>query len=185
MPNTLKRVSIDELAPNEHNARADVGDVEDLAESIVNTGLLEPLVAYKDGDVYRLIAGHRRLAAIELATANGLLPVDYKIDVIVRPKVADEDQLAMMLVENMQRVDLPLVDQVHGIFALVSEHGWTQAKVAESLGQSIKMIKQRAKWANLHQHRAVADPLCREFLPAIAVETLPAHDLPIPAGRLF
>ena len=149
MPNTLKRVSIDELVPNEHNARSEVGNVEDLAESIVNTGLLEPLVVYKDDDKYRIIAGHRRHAAITLALANALLPEDYKVDVIVRPKVADEDQLAMMLVENMQRVDLPLLDQTKGIFALVSEHGWTQARVAEALGQSVKMVKQRAKWAKL------------------------------------
>lgn len=149
MPNTLKRVKLDELLDNDNNARSDIGDVEDLAESIVNTGLLEPLVAYKDGDKYRLIAGHRRRAAIALATANGLLADDYLIDVVVRPKVDDTQQLAMMLVENMQRVDLPLMDQVHGIFALVSEHGWTQAQVAEALGQSVKMVKQRAKWAAL------------------------------------
>lgn len=36
-----------------------------------------------------------------------------------------------------------------------------------------------------HQHCSVADELCREFLPAIAVETLPEHDVPTPAGRLF
>jgi len=149
MPNTLKRVTLDELLDNEHNARSTIGDVEDLAESIVNTGLLEPLVAYKDGNQYRIIAGHRRRAAIALAVKNGLLPEDYLVDVVVRPKVTEEDQLAMMLVENMQRVDLPLIDQVRGIFALVSEHNWSQAKVAEQLGQSVKMVKQRAAWATL------------------------------------
>lgn len=149
MPNTLKRVTLDELLDNENNARSTIGDVEDLAESIVNTGLLEPIVAYKDGNQYRIIAGHRRRAAIALAMKNGLLPDDYLVDVIVRPKVAEEDQLAMMLVENMQRVDLPLIDQVRGIFALVSEHNWSQAKVAERLGQTVKMVKQRAAWATL------------------------------------
>lgn len=148
MANTLKRVQLSELVDND-NVRTNLGDLDELAESIVNTGLLEPLVTFKHEDGYLVVAGHRRKGAIALAVANGLLPEDYPIDIIVRPAVSREEQVAMMLVENMQRVDLPVKDQVHGIFALAGEHNWPLATIAERLGQTLAMVKQRSKWGVL------------------------------------
>lgn len=140
----LPDVDITTIKPHDGNARKDIGDVTDLAASIKALGVLEPLVvAPINGSGYRLIAGHRRLAA---AIDAGLttVPVLARADLDTEPK-----QLEAMLVENTQRVDLTPVEEAQAYAQLVAFPGYTPAKAAKATGRSVKTVKARLAIASL------------------------------------
>lgn len=103
----IENIDITLLEPHPDNPRKDIGDVSELAESIKASGILQNLTVVPHEGKYRVIIGHRRLAAAKKAGLTSLpctvCDMDYKT------------QLATMLSENMQRVDLTVVEQVQGI----------------------------------------------------------------------
>jgi len=137
-------LDITTITPHANNARKDLGDLTDLAASIKVLGVLEPLVvAPINGSGYRLIAGHRRLAA---AIDAGLttVPVLAREDLDNEPK-----QLEAMLVENTQRVDLTPVEEAQAYAQLVAFPGYTPTKAAKQTGRSVKTVKSRIAIAAL------------------------------------
>lgn len=148
----LRHLKPAQIAAHPRNPRADVGDVTELADSIRSVGILEPLVVApatdKAGDIvpekFRLIAGHRRLAAARLAKAK-------TVPALVRTDLAGDDvaQLAAMLVENLQRVDLTPIEEGAGYQALLEFPGWTAAKIATTTGRSRATIRARVALAGL------------------------------------
>lgn len=134
----LPEVAVTAIVTHGANPRRDVGNVDDLAASIEAHGLLEPLVvAPMNGVEYRLIAGHRRLAAARQA-GRTTVPVLLREDLDTPPK-----QLEAMLIENTQRVDLTAVEEGDAYAQLVAFPGYTPAKAAKSTGRSVKLVKQR------------------------------------------
>lgn len=136
-------ITIDKLVPHPDNVRSDVGDVRMLAKSIKAQGILEPLLVRdhpeQDG-MFQIVAGHRRLAA---ATEAEL--VEVPVNVV---DLDDEEVIGVMLVENLQREDISLVDEARAFFRLV-EHGWTQKRLAEEVGVSADTVRSRLKLASL------------------------------------
>lgn len=111
------------LEPHPDNPRKDLGDLTELAASIQRSGLLQNLtvVPHPDKpDMYRIIIGHRRFAASEIA---GLTELPCAIE-----NMSYADQVATMLAENMQRNDLTIADQVNGVQLMID------------LGESVKAI---------------------------------------------
>ena len=140
MTTTLLDVDVDKITPNPANPRNHVGDVTELADSIRALGILEPLVI-APGNV--LIAGHRRLAAARaagLTTVPALLRDD--LDTPAR-------QIEAMLVENVQRTDLTVMEEAHAYQALLDFDGYTPAKVAKATGRGLKTVKGRIKLTKL------------------------------------
>lgn len=128
------------IYPHPDNPRKDVGDVTELADSIKESGILQNLtvVPYEDG--YRVIIGHRRLAASKLI---GLAEVPCA--------VVDMDhrtQVATMLAENMQRVDLTVPEQVYGI-QLMLDLGESVDEIQKKTGFSKSTVRHRIKMAEL------------------------------------
>lgn len=114
------------LEPHPDNPRQDLGDVTELAASIKKSGLLQNLTVVphpENPDHYRIIIGHRRFAASELA---GLEELPCVIE-----DMTPADQMATMLAENMQRSDLTIADQVGGMQMMMN------------LGESIKAISSK------------------------------------------
>jgi ParB family chromosome partitioning protein len=102
--------------------------LDDLAASIAEHGVLQPVLVTTDGNGYRLIAGERRLRAAEMA---GL----QHIPALVR--TADESvQLAWALIENMQRSDLNAMEEATAFKRLVDEFGFNHDEVASRVGRS-------------------------------------------------
>src|SRR3954468_8138908 len=96
------------LSSHPANVRFDLRNLDELAESIVESGIVEPLVVVPVDDGHRLLAGHRRAAAAVMAD----------LDVVpcwLRPDLADlePDQLAAALAENVQRDGLTTVETAH------------------------------------------------------------------------
>jgi ParB family chromosome partitioning protein len=122
----IERVSAGRAQPRR---KFDDDALDELADSIREKGILQPLVVTKTGAGYELIAGERRLRA---AARAGL----ESVPVIVK-KVLDAGELVeLALIENIQREDLTPLEQARAYQRLIDEHHYTQEQVAKRLGKS-------------------------------------------------
>ena len=130
-------VALDEIVPNPRQPRQgmDAQELEELAASIREHGLIQPLVVApleageaRDGARYQLIAGERRWQAARLA---GLV----RVPVVVK-NVTPRELLELALVENIQRADLNALEEAAAYQQLVQEFGLTQEQVAARVGRS-------------------------------------------------
>ncbi|WP_425393493.1 ParB/RepB/Spo0J family partition protein [Coprothermobacter platensis] len=103
-------------------------DIDELAESLKKTGVLQPILVRGSGDKYELIAGERRWRA---AMKAGL----EKVPVIVK-NVSDEQAMVMALVENLQRKDLNPIETAKACKQIMESTGMTQEELSEVLGMS-------------------------------------------------
>ena len=129
-------VPITDVKPADDNIRRSVGDVTELAASITAVGILEPLIVVELAEArgYRVVAGHRRLAA---AREAGL---DY-VPVIVRT-FDERARIEAMLVENLMRADLSPLEEATGYQRLV-DVGLAQREIAERVGCSQSHVAKR------------------------------------------
>ena len=143
----MEMISIDKLYPHPQNPRRDVGDISELTESIKSSGIFQNLTVIKGGagvpegaEGFTVIIGHRRLAA---AKAAGL---KYVPCILV--EMDEREQIATMLLENMQRQDLTVWEQAQG-FQMMLDLGETEAGIAEKTGFSKTTVKHRIKLLEL------------------------------------
>lgn len=153
----LERIALDQLHASPDNPRA-VGDVAELAASITEHGVVEPLVVVPRAEGgYTVVAGHRRLAASALAGGIADAPCIVRCDL-------DDDQAAeLRLVENLHRRDLSPLEEAAGYQVLV-ERGYSQRKLARQVGKSQPHISRRLSLLKL---------------PAKAVDALDAGDITV------
>lgn len=127
------KVPIEFLSPNPKNPRRHFGDADltDLAQSIREHGVVQPVVARPSptqAGRYEIIAGERRWRAAQRA---GLT----EIPIIVRD-VNDRTALELAIIENVQRTDLNPVEEALGYQQLIDDHGYTQADLGQVIGKS-------------------------------------------------
>ncbi len=141
----VKKLKINEIEPNKEQARKlfDEEAIEDLATSIKEYGVIQPIIVSKKEKYYEIIAGERRWRASKKA---GLT----EIPAIVRN---DDDQRnkEISLIENIQREDLNPIEKARGIKQLMDEYNLTQQKVAEKLGKSRSSIANTVRILNLDE----------------------------------
>ena len=138
----IDNLRIELLTPHPDNPRKDLGDLTELAASIMENGVLQNLTVVPHEDGYRVIIGHRRLEAAKLA---GLTEVPCVI-VDMSPK----EQVQTMLLENMQRADLTVYEQAQG-FQMMLDLGATVEEIAEKSGFSQRTVRRRVKMMELDQ----------------------------------
>jgi ParB family transcriptional regulator, chromosome partitioning protein len=120
--------------PDQPRKRFDDKKLEELAASIREHGVVEPILVRRDGAKYRIVAGERRWRAAQRA---GL----QEIPAIVR-EASDREAFELALIENIQRADLNAIEEAEAYQALVDEHGLTQEALAGRVG------KERSSVAN-------------------------------------
>ena len=125
-----RTVPIESVTRNPRNPRRhfDESDLQDLAASIRQHGIVQPVVVRSVANGHEIIAGERRWRAAQLA---GLTD----IPVIVR-NVDDRTALEIAIVENVQRADLNPLEEALGYEQLIAEHGYTQNDLGEIIGKS-------------------------------------------------
>ena len=125
-----QETDIDLIVPNPYQPRKNFAEdgLEELARSIAQHGVVEPLIARPQGDGYQLVAGERRLRAAKLAGLK-------KVPLIVR-QYTDNQAREIALVENINRHDLNPIEEAEGLRALMEECGLTQEQAAEKVGRS-------------------------------------------------
>ncbi len=121
-------VPIDRIDPNPEQPRQVMGDLTELKASIVEKGIIEPLIVRPRGERYGIIAGERRYqAAVQLGLTE--LPVVLR--------AADESEsIELALVENLQRKNLTAFEEAEALQALVEAFAYTHAQLARRLGKS-------------------------------------------------
>lgn len=146
----LKNLKITEVEPNRDQPRKrfDQEALEELAESIKEYGLIQPIVVTKKEDYYQIIAGERRWRACKIAGLK-------EIPAIIREN-DDKKNSEIALIENIQREDLNPYEKAVGIKHLMEEYGLRQEDVAKKLGKSRSAIANSVRILNL-------DPRVLEF----------------------
>lgn len=143
----IKLIDINKIHHHPDNPRKDLGDLTELAESIKQSGVLQNLtlvpIGEKEGEFYAVI-GNRRLAASKLAKLTKLpcaiVDMDYKT------------QVATMLLENMQRVDLTIYEQAQG-FQMMIDLGESIKDISDKTGFSESTVRRRTKLLDLDQEK--------------------------------
>lgn len=129
--NSSVMVKISEIEPNRSQPRKDFDEnsLSDLAQSISQHGLLQPLLVRPlPIGGYQIVAGERRYRACRMA---GLTEVPVTIR-----ELSDTETMELALIENLQREDLSPIEEALGYKALIDEHGFSQEEVATSVGKS-------------------------------------------------
>ena len=138
-------IKINEIEPNKKQARKifDEEALEDLANSIKEYGVIQPIVVAKKDKYYEIIAGERRWRPSKKAGLKEI-PAIVKEDDEKRNK-------EISLIENIQREDLNPIEKARGIKLLMDEYDLTQAKVAEIIGKSRSSIANTVRLLNLDE----------------------------------
>lgn len=132
---SVEAVDVDLIVPNPHQPRASLGEesLRELAESIREHGMLQPLLVSRTQDpggalTYQLIAGERRLQAAKMAGLE-------KVPVVVK-EITSDQLLELALVENLQRADLNPLEEAGAYRHLHEDFGLTQEQIAARVGRS-------------------------------------------------
>lgn len=141
----VRKLKINEIEPNKEQARKlfDEEAIEDLASSIKEYGVIQPIIVSKKDNYYEIIAGERRWRASKKAGLS-------EIPAIVRDD-NDQRNKEISLIENIQREDLNPIEKARGIKQLMDEYNLTQQKVAEKLGKSRSSIANTVRILNLDE----------------------------------
>ena len=137
-------VQLARLRPNPWQPRRHMDDagLAELAASIREHGVLQPILVTETIDGYQLIAGERRVRASRLAGLE-------RIPALVR-QLADRDQLEVALVENVQRADLDPIEEALAYRQLMDEFGLTQEQVSDRVGKARATIANTLRLLDLH-----------------------------------
>jgi ParB family chromosome partitioning protein len=123
-------VSLDQIRASPFQPREDFDNqsLEELAQSIKEKGVIQPLLVRRRGEYYELIAGERRFRAANLLNLK-------EIPVIIKD-VEDRDSLELSLIENIQRQDLNPIEEARAYQYLIEKFEVTQEKISETLGKA-------------------------------------------------
>ncbi len=142
-PRGLKTIPLEKLSPGKYQPRQEFDDeaIEELASSIRERGLIQPILVRAIGDDrYEIVAGERRWRACQLAQL-------HDIPVIIKD-YDDQEALQVALVENLQRRDLNTLEEAEGLQRLIDEFGHRQEDVAKAVGKSRSHITNTLRcWA--------------------------------------
>ena len=127
---SVQMIDLDHLEANRRQPRRRFDDdgIEELARSIKESGILQPILVTRDGERFRILAGERRARAARVAGLS-------RVPVLVREGLEDRDHLLLALVENLQRRDLTAVEEAEGYQHLKDSFGMTQEEIAERVGK--------------------------------------------------
>lgn len=134
-----------QIKPNPFQPREDFDteSIEELAQSIKEKGIIQPLLVRRKGDYYELIAGERRFRAANLLNLKEL-PIIIK-------DVEDKDSLELALIENIQRQGLNPIEEAHAYQYLIEKFGVTQEKISEVMGKARVSITNTLRLLKLPQ----------------------------------
>lgn len=141
----VKNIKVIEIEPNKEQARKifDEESIDELANSIKEYGVIQPIIVTKKGKYYEIVAGERRWRASKRA---GLT----EIPAIIREDDERRNK-EISLIENIQREDLNPIEKARGIKVLMEEYDLTQQKVADILGKSRSSIANTVRILNLDE----------------------------------
>ena len=151
----IREIDLDQIEPNPFQPRQsfDQERLQELAASIEEFGLLEPVLLREHGERYQLVAGERRVRAARLAGLQSVPALLRDFD--------DADMMKVALIENLQRENLNPIEEAEGFQRLIDQFGFTQGQVAEAVGRKRPSVANALRLLNLGE---VEKDLVREGL---------------------
>jgi len=145
-PSEAQVIPVDRLVPNPNQPRKsfDRSELEELADSIREKGVIQPLIVRpdpEDGDMYQIVAGERRWRAAQFARL-------HEVPVLVR-SYSDAETLEIGIIENIHRAALNPIEEAAGYQQLIDEFGFTQDLAAAALGRSRSHVANMLRLLNL------------------------------------
>ena len=140
---SVHRVSPENIIPNPFQPRKTFNDdsLQELAASIREFGVIQPLLVRRQGALYELIAGERRLRASRLAGLS-------EVPVIVR-ELDDKEMAELAMIENLQREDLHFLEEAEGYQHLLASFNFTQEELARRVGKNQSTIANKLRLLKL------------------------------------
>ncbi len=128
--NSVEYISIDKIKPNTNQPRKSFNEekINELASSILEHGLIQPIVVRAYGSGYEIVAGERRYRAARVAGLKN-------IPCLIR-ELSDEQNMLLAIIENVQREDLNPIDEAMAINQMIDTYGLTQEQVSKSISKS-------------------------------------------------
>ncbi len=159
MESGIQEVALEKITPNPRQPRIhfDEDELAELADSIREHGVIQPLIVSSNGDdKYTLIAGERRLKASKQAKLE-------KVPVVIR-EVSNQQQLEWALIENVQRADLSPLEEAEAYHQLNDEFGLSHGEIAKQVGKSRVAITNtlRLRKLSVHVKAALVDKTITE-----------------------
>jgi len=137
----IRKIPIEKITPNLMQPRKDFGNIDELANSIGEKGILEPvLVRAKDGK-FEIIAGERRFRAAKI---SGLMEIPC-----IEFDIPDNEALELSIIENIQRKDLNVYEQAYSLKSLSDIYGYTHEEIATKLSKSRVTISELLRITDL------------------------------------
>ena len=139
----LRDLAIDEVVPNPDQPRKtfDDDELDELADSIRQNGIIQPIIVREKDGAYQIVAGERRYQAARRAGLD-------RVPVVVR-EVADGELLQIALIENLQRSDLNPLEEAQGYRDLIAQHSFTQEDLGKVLSKSRSAISNAMRLLDL------------------------------------
>lgn len=124
----IRMVSVDLIEPSPHQARMELGNMQELMNSIKEKGILEPVLVRRKNDRYEIIAGERRFIAAKNIRMNEIPCIEMN--------VSDNEAMELALIENMQRKDLDVFEEADGLKVLIDLYGYSHEQVSKKIGKA-------------------------------------------------
>src|SRR5215213_2140921 len=122
-------IPLEFVEPNAGQPRTQLGNIEELAASVREKGVLEPILVRLIGpNRYQIISGERRYRAATMAGLDEIPAIELDVD--------DREQLEIALIENIQRKDLTPFEEAEGLYILQQKFGYTHEKISHVIGKS-------------------------------------------------
>nr|WP_106782049.1 ParB/RepB/Spo0J family partition protein [Lysinibacillus timonensis] len=128
--NEVQKISVQKLVANPYQPRKIFDDesIKELAQSIEEHGIIQPIVARKKGSKYEIVVGERRFRAAKLANLT-------EVPAIVK-EMTEEQMMEVAILENLQREDLTPIEEAEAYQSLIEKLNFTQDDLAKRLGKS-------------------------------------------------
>ena len=140
------------IEPNAEQPRTQLGNIEELAASVREKGVLEPILVRQIApNRYQIISGERRYRAASLAGLDEIPAIELDVD--------DREQLEIALIENIQRKDLTPFEEAEGFALLQQKFGYTHEKISHVIGKSRTTITETLSINDIPQRIRA---MCRE-----------------------
>ncbi|MCX6563339.1 MAG: ParB/RepB/Spo0J family partition protein [Candidatus Aminicenantes bacterium] len=128
----VRMIPLDRIEPNPRQARSELGNIDELVNSIKSKGVLEPIIVRPRGEKYEIIAGERRFVASKNAGQKEIPCIEMN--------VTDNEAMEISLIENLQRKDLDVFEEADGLKALMDTYGYSHAQISEKIGKARSTI---------------------------------------------
>lgn len=128
----IRMIPVEKIDPNPHQARSELGNIQELMDSIRLKGILEPILVRSLGNRFEIIAGERRFIASKNVGLKEMPCIEFD--------VPENEAMEIALIENLQRKDLDIFEEADGLNALIELYNYNHQEVSEKIGKARSTI---------------------------------------------